>query len=379
MIRVGLESHIAISDDRKLFCNCRPGKQSCCICRGYPGFRPLSPSNLLLERIRRFLNYLKADTNPIVFYRKVYSYHDLWSGYQRTQNPFNPVGVNGVLKNLGGDPYKIKSIYLQEDPASTEGQNISHDRAGSPLLELVTETMVFPDKEKALRGIKTYLWTLKRLAQDLGLLEKKGVIKTDLNVSSSIKEFRIEVKNLSSIKDITTSIKTFDLHPVKEDSTFGVIRGVLTYQRPKKVYPFVIDSDLKPIILPKVEEEVHTYPQLYETIKNLKGGTETLALELTNLLWEGQLWKAVDKPAGDFSEYRSKIYAYLVPENVKKIISHKISTIEYKEFSTINIEVKKELHSRGLYLKSSLVESYIRDCLKRAPGVRPGCNIGLLT
>src|SRR5271167_1219700 len=95
----------------------------------------------------------------ILFDRKIYNYFDLPKGYQITQQelPFANSGFLPIIKENGIERVAIKTLQLEEDTAksiySSEGVKLDFNRAGNPLIELVTEP-VFQDLETALTFIK---------------------------------------------------------------------------------------------------------------------------------------------------------------------------------------------------------------------------------
>ena len=150
------------------------------------------------------------------FDRKNYYYPDLPKGYQITQL-HDPVGVNGSIKidcNGVTKEIKIHDIHLEEDAASMEHFSdvslINYNRAGFPLLELVTEPCIESPEEAV-----AFLEEMRRIYQYADISEadtKKGQIRCDVNVSIMDKDSnelgtKVEVKNVNSFGNVYKTIK----------------------------------------------------------------------------------------------------------------------------------------------------------------------------
>ena len=123
----------------------------------------------------------------ILFDRKIYNYFDLPKGYQITQQelPFATAGYLPIIYENNIKKIPIKSLQLEEDTAksiySPEGIKLDFNRAGNPLIELVTKP-VFQDLETVL----TFIKQLQNLLRYLEISEAKmeqGQLRIDLNFS----------------------------------------------------------------------------------------------------------------------------------------------------------------------------------------------------
>jgi aspartyl-tRNA(Asn)/glutamyl-tRNA(Gln) amidotransferase subunit B len=167
---VGLETHIHLSTKSKMFCGCKahfgdePNTNVCPVCLGYPGVLPV----VNMEAVR--LGYLVAkalncELSPIsVFERKNYFYPDMPKNYQISQFE-HPVGKNGwvdVPTSKGIKRIRIHDVHLEEDAGKMihagDMTLIDYNRAGYPLLEIVTE----PDLENG-EEAEEYLKNFQRI------------------------------------------------------------------------------------------------------------------------------------------------------------------------------------------------------------------------
>jgi len=151
----------------------------------------------------------------ILFDRKIYNYFDLPKGYQITQQelPFANSGFLPIIKESEIEKVPIKSLQLEEDTAksiySKEGIKLDFNRAGNPLIELVTEP-VFHRVETVLIFIKQLQNLLRYLEISEAKMEK-GQLRVDLNFSlqlgSNYSTPRYEIKNLNSLANIEKALK----------------------------------------------------------------------------------------------------------------------------------------------------------------------------
>ncbi|MEG7978440.1 MAG: hypothetical protein NY202_00510 [Mollicutes bacterium UO1] len=151
----------------------------------------------------------------ILFDRKIYNYFDLPKGYQITQQelPFATAGHLPIIQENKIERIPIKVLQLEEDTAKStygeEGARLDFNRAGNPLIELVTEP-IFNQVETVLIFIKQ-LQTLLRYLDISEAKMEKGQLRTDLNFSlqlgNNYSTPRYEIKNLNSFANIEKAIK----------------------------------------------------------------------------------------------------------------------------------------------------------------------------
>lgn len=243
---IGLEIHIQLKTQTKMFCGCDnrgeylpPNTAICPVCTGQPGVLPV-PNQQAIEWGVKMALALNCKINSLSkFDRKHYFYPDLPKGYQISQFDL-PVGEKGYLeiealeeklteekiKELEEDPkgQKIKlpknkkiditRLHLEEDAAknlhSPEGTLVDFNRAGTPLVEIVTEPDITSGPEA-----KLFLQELQNLAKFLKISDaemEKGHLRCDVNVSlrpvGDTKYYpKTEIKNLNSFKAVERAIE----------------------------------------------------------------------------------------------------------------------------------------------------------------------------
>ena len=223
-IVVGLEVHAQLLTNTKLFCGDttefgkEPNTQVSAISLGHPGTLP----RLNKEAISLAVQLGLACNCQIVQYnyfaRKNYFYPDLPKGYQISQHT-TPICKNGFLEiGVGKEIKKIRinRIHIEEDAGKslhdekTDYTNVDFNRAGMPLLEIVTE----PDLRSAEEAF-AYVTTLRKLVRHLDVCDgnmEQGSLRCDVNISVRKKGeqklgTKVEIKNLNSIRFIKKAIE----------------------------------------------------------------------------------------------------------------------------------------------------------------------------
>ena len=228
-VLIGLEMHCEISEtNTKVFSaaaneyseipnsNIRP------VDMGFPGILPVVNKKAVEKALMASIALNCKQPEYIYFERKNYYYPDLPKGYQITQETKPaPVGIYGSLKYECNGEYKtvrINNIHLEEDAASTDHYSkystIDYNRAGVPLLELVT----YPDFRSADEAV-AFLETMRSIYQYANISEadsRKGQIRCDVNVSimdASLDESveanwgtKVEIKNVNSFGGVRDAI-----------------------------------------------------------------------------------------------------------------------------------------------------------------------------
>jgi aspartyl-tRNA(Asn)/glutamyl-tRNA(Gln) amidotransferase subunit B len=212
---IGLEIHAELKTRTKMFCNSsnnadevKPNVNICPVCLGHPGTLPV----INKEAVRHVLTVGVALNGNIADYtefdRKNYFYPDIPKGYQVSQYKY-PLVQGGELAGV-----LITRIHLEEDTARTlheEGDYslVDFNRAGVPLMELVTEPVIH-DTETAGKFAKE----LQLLLRTLGVSEanmEKGQMRVEANVSIARDGAiglgtKVEVKNLNSFRSVERAI-----------------------------------------------------------------------------------------------------------------------------------------------------------------------------
>jgi aspartyl-tRNA(Asn)/glutamyl-tRNA(Gln) amidotransferase subunit B len=221
---IGLETHTQLRTKSKIFSGAsttygaEPNTQACEVSIALPGVLPVLNKEAVNCAIR-FGLAVDAEIAPVsVFARKNYFYPDLPKGYQISQYELPVVGKGALTIQLG-DTEKIIHItraHLEEDAGKSvhgaqEGMSgIDLNRAGTPLLEIVTE----PDMRSAAEAV-AYAKKLHELVQWIGICDgnmQEGSFRCDVNVSVRPKGTdklgtRREIKNLNSFKFMQQAIE----------------------------------------------------------------------------------------------------------------------------------------------------------------------------
>ena len=219
---IGLEMHCEMNCNTKVFSSAKndfseiPNINVRPVDMGFPGTLPTVNKEAIKKSIMAALILNCKIPEYMYFDRKNYYYPDLPKGYQITQM-HNPVGVNGKIKiDFNGTTKEIliHDIHLEEDSASmdhfTDVSLINYNRAGVPLLELVTEPCIESPEEAV-----AFLEEMRRIYQYADISDadtKKGQIRCDVNVSImdvDSKELgtKVEVKNVNSFSNVYETIK----------------------------------------------------------------------------------------------------------------------------------------------------------------------------
>jgi len=261
-MKIGLEVHVQLPTESKIFCSCpttdasAPNTHVCPVCLGMPGSKPVLNRKVLEHGIAlaKMLGCTVADTTW--FSRKTYFYPDMSKGIQVTQHDC-PVGRKGVYLIDGKKPVRITQIHIEEDPGKTKrvgdrSSLIDYNRSGIPLAEIVTE----PDLKSPAEAREF----LKQLVQDirhtLGMPEDdERSIRCDCNIS--VGGERCEVKNVTGLRNVERAL-TFELIRqtkvqkaggtiVRETRRFDEERGVTVSVRKKEFeadYGYIDEPDL---------------------------------------------------------------------------------------------------------------------------------------
>lgn len=217
-IKVGMEVHVELTTKSKMFCSCannseekQPNINICPVCMGYPGTLPVANRKAIEAVILTGLA-MDCKINKITkFDRKNYFYPDIPKGYQISQYDL-PIAYDGFLK-IGKKKIGITRIHLEEDtgklihPKGADYSLVNYNRAGAPLMELVTE----PDIKSA-EEAKKFCQELQLVLRYLGISSanmEKGEMRCEVNISISKDKksgTKVEVKNLNSFKAVDRSI-----------------------------------------------------------------------------------------------------------------------------------------------------------------------------
>ncbi len=207
---IGLEIHAELNTNSKMFCGCKnssfhkeevtPNTNVCPICMGHPGTLP----TINKEAVKKVLLVGHSIGSKLAdfteFDRKNYFYPDIPKGYQISQYKY-PLVSGGSIAGV-----ELTRIHLEEDTARSSHETpgvslVDYNRAGVPLLELVTEPVIH-SSEQAMNFAKELQLLLQYLNVSDANMEK-GEMRVEVNISvSDTDKFgtKVEVKNINSFK-----------------------------------------------------------------------------------------------------------------------------------------------------------------------------------
>ena len=280
-ITIGLEIHAELKTKTKMFCGCLnvsvdekgsledklPNIHVCPICMGHPGTLPV----INKEAVKKVLLVGSAVGSKLAdfteFDRKNYFYPDIPKGYQITQYKY-PLVSGG---NIAG--VDLTRIHLEEDTARSSHDTgnyslVDFNRAGVPLMELVTEPVIHSADE-----VMKFAHELQTLLQYLGVSDanmEKGEMRVEVNISVSKTDVfgtKVEVKNINSFRSAgkavefeyerqTALLERGDL-VVQETRGWDENRGITFSQRSKENahdYRYFPEPDLPKLVISEIPE-----------------------------------------------------------------------------------------------------------------------------
>jgi len=218
---IGMEVHVELKTNSKMFCSCannpdemEPNKNICPICMGHPGTLPVANKKAVEYVIKTGLALDCKIAEFSKFDRKNYFYPDLPKGYQISQYD-QPLCEKGNLI-INDREIGITRIHLEEDtgkllhPKRADYSLVDLNRAGTPLMELVTEPEI-----KSSAEAKEFCKQFQLIVKYIGVSDadmEKGHMRCEVNISlkpKGQKEFgtKVEIKNLNSFRAVERSIE----------------------------------------------------------------------------------------------------------------------------------------------------------------------------
>jgi aspartyl-tRNA(Asn)/glutamyl-tRNA(Gln) amidotransferase subunit B len=259
---IGLEVHVQLKTQSKMFCRSKNAEAAesnlhiCEICTGQPGTLPVINREAVKKAVMVGLSLNCEIAEYSKFDRKNYFYPDLPKGYQISQFDM-PINGRGELEILVGGEKRtigITRAHLEEDagklmhPTGANFSLVDYNRAGVPLLEIVSEPDIKSSEEA-----KVYLQELQNIMRYLGVSDadmEKGHLRCDANVSLRKKgekgfpPYKVEVKNMNSFKAVANAID-YEIErqteilkegnvPAKETRGWVDEKGITVSQRSKE-------------------------------------------------------------------------------------------------------------------------------------------------
>lgn len=271
-VKIGLEIHVQLKTESKLFCSCSTDYRDkaanvniCPICTGQPGAKPMGINSKALEQLLKIGLAMGCNFNQnITVLRKHYFYPDLPTGFQRTSRP---IGYNGKIGKV-----RIREIHIEEDPGRYELRQgtVDYNRAGVPLVEIVTE----PDMESP-EDARMFLDELDAILNYLDAgRDEPGSLRVDANISINqqteqglIEGTRVEIKNINSFKGVFDALNYEIVRQnnilrrggkiERETRHFDESTGATVSLRKKETeedYRYMSDPDVPPILI--IQEKI---------------------------------------------------------------------------------------------------------------------------
>jgi len=288
---VGLEVHVELNTKSKMFCSCKndpnehhPNVNICPTCTAQPGSLPVINKEAVRKVIKTGLALDCQIPEFSKFDRKNYFYPDLPKGYQISQYD-KPLCLGGFL-GLGTKKIRITRVHLEEDtgslvhPSDAEYSLVNFNRAGVPLMELVTEPDITSGREA-----KDFAQELHLILHYLDVSDadmEKGQMRVEVNISVSADKklgTKVEIKNLNSFRSVErvidyemkrqTELLKSGKKIVQETRGWDDVKGVTFSQREKEEahdYRYFPEPDLPPLrhskkFIEEIKAEIPELPQ----------------------------------------------------------------------------------------------------------------------
>lgn len=344
---IGMEVHVELKTHSKMFCSSKnglglekkPNIHICPVCTGQPGTLPV-PNQQAIEFVQLAGLALKCEINiKSKFDRKNYFYPDLPKGYQISQYD-QPLCGKGHI-NIDGKEIGITRIHLEEDtgklihPRGADHTLVDFNRAGVPLMELVTE----PDIENGEQA-KIFCIKLQQICRYLGISDadmEKGNMRCEVNLSlhkegeDRLSGTKVEIKNINSFRFVEKAIN-YEIKRqaellekgekvIQETRGWDSVKNITVSQRKKESahdYRYFPEPDIPPM------EFTQQYIENLKTkLPELPDAKEKRFVSEYNLNTEDI---AILTAQNDLAEY----FEQVIGEIKEKILSHEIESPEEK-------------------------------------------------
>lgn len=241
---IGLEVHAELHTNSKMWCGCKneplaakPNSNICEVCMAHPGTLPVPNKDAIKKVIQVGLAINGKIADFTEFDRKNYFYPDIPKGYQLSQYKF-PIVSGGVVNGVA-----ITRVHLEEDtaksshlPAGQAGDKggvtlIDYNRAGVPLMELVTEPVIHTKKDAV-----NFARELQRILRYVGASEanmEMGQMRIEVNISVSKDDGSFGLNQFGELVDRTGSGRKPVLGTkveVKNINSFAAVEGAIDFE-----------------------------------------------------------------------------------------------------------------------------------------------------
>ena len=391
---IGLEVHVQLSTKTKLFSGAstsfgsEPNTHVDLIDLGLPGVLPVANKEAFYKAIR-FGLATNAEINQVsMFDRKNYFYPDLPKGYQITQMEKPIVGKGSIVINVDGDEklINITRAHLEEDAGKSihdlfDGETgIDLNRAGTPLLEIVSEPEISSAKEAV-----AYFKAIHQLVTFLDICDgnmSQGSMRCDVNVSvkkhdNDVLGTRAEIKNINSFKfieraihfEVARQIKLLEKGEsiVQETRLYDSVKNETRSMRSKEAandYRYFPEPDLLPVVISdnELEEIKSTLPELPKQKEIRFINEHNLEESEAKILASSKAMANLFEDASEKTKDSSLIAKWLVGD-VSALLNKDNISIEESKLSSVNfaklIERISDKTISGKIAKSVLEEVWI--------------------
>ena len=348
-LTIGLEIHAELKTRTKMFCDSkndtdesRPNINACPICVGYPGTLPV----INFEAVQKVLRLGVAVGGEIADYtefdRKNYFYPDIPKGYQISQYA-NPLVKGGELAGV-----KLTRIHLEEDTAkSTHDKNkeslLDFNRAGVPLMELVTEPVI--KTPEAAANFARELQLLLRYLDISGANMEKGEMRVEANISvAPLRNFQFPISNFQSSPNelmfnenlkIENSLKIAKLKTENSLGTKVEIKNLNSFKIVEKAIKF------------EMRRQIETLEKGDRVVQETRGWDESKEVTFSQRLKES---------AHDYRYFPEpdlpKLFIREIPDFAPEALRRTMPELPWE---------KRERYKKDFGLKESDIEIYVRE------------------
>ncbi len=366
---IGLEVHAQLITKRKIFApeaavyGALPNTYTSAITLAHPGTLPSINQAAIVQAIKLGLSCQANITTYNHFDRKNYCYPDLTKGYQITQNS-TPIASKGFIKIQTSDTKEKKitltRIHLEEDTGKSlynispgEGL-IDYNRAGTPLIEIVTDPVISSGEEAY-----QYLKTLRKLLRHLDICDgnmEEGSLRCDANISVMKKGdtkwgTKVEVKNMNSMRHVELAIQYEIKRQVeilqKNENIMSATRmynattGKTVHMRKKETandYRYFPEPDISPIVIEKkwlesIQAQMPLLPEQW--LEKLINTYQLSTYDAQNILEDKHLAAYYEAVCTDITYYKTAANWILGP--IKSYLNEKNIPIQAYPLQTSTV------------------------------------------